>query len=311
MGTKHTEYYCSTQDTKDIIPRLAEIYDEPFTGISAIPTILISEIAKENVSVVLSGDGGDELFNGYTSYGLFNKRYRFIQDLPLRSTLKRFLNYVPDPIMNLYDYNGKYYQKYLKLKNTLEYNDISNMFKVSNSIFTKYEVEKILYDNYFFKTDDDNSKVNNLEKMMISDFKGYLSDDILVKVDRASMSVSLETREPLLDNKIIEFASKLPIEYKHDKKILRDILSKYIPKELFERKKRGFGFPMNDWLRTDLKYLIDYYLDNTRIQRQGLMNMEYIKELKILFFSKKNDTLQIWSILIFQMWYEYNFKDTN
>jgi len=306
LGTHHTEHYCSKQDAMDIIPQLPKLYDEPFGDTSMIPTTLVSQVAKEKVTVVLSGDGGDELFSGYTSYGLFDKRYEKIDNIPLKNLLKNILCYIPDPIIKLQNYNEKYYLKYLKFKNILEHQDIANMFKVSNSVFTKYEVEKILQGRYFFQKDINYKNLHNLEKTMVSDFKGYLADDILVKVDRASMSISLESREPLLDTKIIEFASQLPIKYKQDKKILKDILSDYIPKELFERKKTGFGIPINDWLRNELKYLIDIYLDDKLIEKKAIFDLKYIQNLKFLFFQGKNDDDKIWIILMFQMWYEKN-----
>jgi len=308
LGTHHTEHYCSKQDAMDIIPQLPKLYDEPFGDSSAIPTTLVSQVAKKKVTVVLSGDGGDELFNGYTSYGLFEKRYENIQNIPFKSTIKNILNHIPDPIIKMQQYNEKYYLKYLKFKNTLEHQDIANMFKVSNSVFTKHEVEKILKDSYFFQKDMDYKNLHNLEKIMVSDFKGYLADDILVKVDRASMSISLESREPLLDHKIIEFASQLPIKYKQDKKILKDILSDYIPKELFERKKTGFGIPINDWLRNELKYLIDIYLDDKLIEKEAIFDVKYIQDLKFLFFKKRNNDRKIWTILMFQMWYKENME---
>jgi len=143
---------------------------------------------------------------------------------------------------------------------------------------------------------------------MLSDFNGYLADDILVKVDRASMSISLESREPLLDHKIIEYAAKLPIEFKKNIIILKDILTKYIPKELFERKKTGFGIPINKWLRNELKYLIETHMNDTLIKEQNIFNTQYINQLKTLFFAKKIDDRKIWTILMFQMWYEKNIQ---
>jgi len=311
LGTEYTEHYCSKQDAMDIIPKLPTIYDEPFGDSSAIPTTLVSELAKKKVTVVLSGDGADELFNGYKSYGLFLKRYENIQNIPFKSSLKNILDYIPDPVIKLQRYNEKYYSKYLKLKNILEYENVLDMFETSNSIFTKYEIEKILKNNYFFEKNIDYKDLHNLEKIMISDFKGYLAEDILTKVDRASMSISLESREPLLDHKIIEFASRLPVEYKQNKKILKDILSKYIPKELFERKKTGFSIPINSWLRGELKYLIDKYLDDELIKKQDIFDVKYTKNLKNLFFRNKNDNRKIWTILIFQMWYEKNMKSNS
>jgi len=308
LGTEHTEHYCSKKDVMEIIPKLPITYDEPFGDSSAIPTTLVSQVAKEKVSVVLSGDGGDEVFCGYLSYESFEKRFNKIDALPLKDTIAGLLKIVPDPIFKLEDWNERYYLKYLKLKNTLEHKDISNMFKVANSVFTIDEVKKVLNGSYYYIEDKINDNICDLEKMMISDFKGYLADDILVKVDRASMGISLETREPLLDNKIIEFVAKLPIEYKKEKRILKDILSDYIPKELFIRKKTGFGIPINKWLRNELKYLIDEHLNDKIIKNDAIFDLEYIRKLKYRFFNNKNDDRKIWTILMFQMWYRENVK---
>lgn len=307
LNTNHTEYYCSNQDAMNIIPTLPTIYDEPFGDSSAIPTILVSQIAKKSVSVILSGDGGDEVFCGYSSYSLFESRFKKIDVLP-KAMIKKILNCIPDPLYALYNMNEKYYLKYLKFKNTLEHGDIANMYKVANSVFTKHEVESVLKNNYFYIKDDIVKDISHLERMMVSDFKGYLCDDILVKVDRASMSVSLEAREPLLDHKIIEYAARLPIEYKKDKRILKDILSNYIPRNLFERPKAGFGIPINDWLRKELKYLLDEYLNEEEIKRSNIFNEHYVQELKRLFLEGKNNDRKIWTLLMFQMWYKENMK---
>ena len=303
LGTNHTEYYCSNKDAMEIIPKLADIYDEPFADSSAIPTTLVSQIAKEQVTVVLSGDGGDELFAGYSSYHLFENRYTKINKLALNGITKNIFNLIPDPIVKLHQWSKKYYPKYLKFKNTLEHKTIENMYKVSNSVFTKDETEEVLLGEYYYHEDCGFDGISNVEKMMLSDFTCYLADDILVKVDRASMSMSLESREPLLDHKVIEFAANLPIKYKNQKKILKDILSKYIPEELFNRKKTGFGIPVNKWLRDDLKYLIDEYMSDALIEEQKIFNASYIKNLKQLFISEKIDDRKVWTILMFQMWY--------
>jgi len=307
LGTEHTEYYCSKCEAMEIIKLLPQIYDEPFGDSSSIPTILISRIAKNKVTVVLSGDGGDELFNGYPSYSLFEKRYNVIQKIPFKDILIKILN-VSKIDLILKKLNKAYYLKYLKFRNILEHKELSNMFKVSNSVFTKYEIEELLSNHYFFQPNNVNLRINNIEQMMISDFQNFLADDVLVKVDRASMSVSLESREPLLDHKIIEFASALPIEYKKDKKILKDILGKYLPRELFERKKAGFSIPINNWMRNELKYLIDQYLDDNFIEKEGIFDLSYIKCLKDDFYKGDNDDRKVWTILMFQMWYQENFN---
>ena len=306
LETDHTEYYCTKQDAVDVIPLLSRMYDEPFGDSSAIPTTLVSKLAKEKVSVVLSGDGGDEAFCGYSSYELFEQRSASIKSIPARTFFSSLLEVIPDPILALEGMNEKYYLKYLKLKSIMGYDNVADMFKLSNAVFTKYDVNQILSDTYHYEKELDLQELHKLEQMMISDFKGYLADDILVKVDRATMHVSLEGREPLLDHKILEFAARLPISFKKNKNILKNILAKYIPSELFERKKQGFGIPINEWLRNDLKFLLDKYLDDEKIKEQNIFNLKYIQKLKQLFFLGKNDDRKIWTLLMFQMWYEEN-----
>lgn len=305
LNTDHTEYYCSPNDVMDIIKEMPKIFDEPFGDSSALPTTLVSKIAKEKVSVVLSGDGGDELFGGYSSYNLFLNRFDKINKIPAKNFIKKLIDLVPDPIDSFYKINENKYTKYLKLKNVLEYDDISNIFKLSNSVFTKNEIFKLI-GSYKYREDLPILFISDKEKMMLSDFKGYLADDILVKVDRASMSVSLESREPLLDNKIIEFSTKVPEQYKNDKYLLKKVLEKYVPLELFERKKTGFGIPINDWLRNDLKYLLEEYLSEEKLSKHNLFDKNYVNSLLNLFLNKKIDDRKIWSILMFQMWHEEN-----
>ncbi len=298
LKTEHYEYYCSINEAKDIVHLLPEIYDEPFGDSSAIPTYLVSKIARENVKVILSGDGGDEIFAGYTSYGLFEKRLNVLKKLKI---FKSIINYIP------LLFNEKINNKILKTKNILKYDDVSNMFNISNSVFTQSEINIII--NYYSYLEKHSLKISEIENMMYSDFIHYLADDILVKVDRASMSVSLESREPLLDNKIIEFASSLPIEYKRNKRILKDILSEYIPQNLFERKKTGFGIPINKWLREDLYYLLDEHFDKKFITKQGIFDNKVIHLLLKKFKVGKLNDRKIWTLLMFQMWYKQNIGD--
>ena len=305
LGVEHREYYCNSNDTLEMIERLPRVYDEPFGDSSAIPTMLVSKVAKRDISVALSGDGGDELFAGYSSYELFLKRDRFLDKLyPYRAIFER----LDDPYHLFYRLNYRYYMKYLKVKNSLSYSDISNRFKVSNSIFSACEIKSVLRE-YHFLSDEVEDGISRLELMMIGDFKGYLADDILHKVDRASMSYSLESREPFLDHKLIEFVATLPISYKENKKILKDILSNYIPKELFERKKSGFGIPINRLLRGELRYLLDRYLSRERLSSYALFDVEYILRLKELFLEKKIDDRKIWLLVVFSMWYEENMRE--
>ena len=305
LGTNHTELICNKEDALAIITKLPKIFDEPFADSSAIPTVLVSELAKKQVSVVLSGDGGDELFCGYPSYVLMEKRFKLLSKIPFRKTLRKISNIFPVPIFIQNKFNGKLYNKVVKFKNMLDHDDIVNTFKVANSVFSKDEIKGLIREGYFFSKDIP-ATTSNLEKMMISDFKGYLPDDLMVKIDRSTMSASLEGREPLLDHKIIEFAASLQVSYKKNKEILKSILGHYIPEELFLRKKQGFGIPINDWLREDLKYLVDQYLGEELIKKYNVFDYGYISELLEAFYAKKNDDNKVWVLLMFQMWFSEN-----
>lgn len=301
LGTNHTELICNKEDALAIIMKLPKIFDEPFADSSAIPTVLVSELAKKQVSVVLSGDGGDELFCGYPSYVLMEKRFERLSKVPFRKTLRKISNIFPTPIFIQNRFNGKLYNRFIKVKNMLDHDDIVNTFKVANSVFSKDEIKRLIRADYFFSKDIP-ATTSNLEKMMISDFKGYLPDDLMVKIDRSTMSASLEGREPLLDHKIIEFAASLPVSYKKNKEILKNILGHYIPEELFLRKKQGFGIPINDWLREDLKYLLDKYLGESLIKKYNIFDYDYISKLLEAFYVGKNDDNKVWVLLMFQMW---------
>ncbi|MDE4455114.1 asparagine synthase (glutamine-hydrolyzing) [Psychrobacter sp. DAB_AL62B] len=309
LGTNHTELICKKEDVLATIKKLSKIFDEPFADSSAIPTVLVSELAKKQVSVVLSGDGGDELFCGYPSYALMEKRFQLLSKVPFRKKLKKLSNVLPVPTFMQNKVNKKLYKKFIKFKNMLDHDDIVNSFKVTNSVFSKDEIKNLIQADYYFSKDTP-ATTSNLEKMMISDFKGYLPDDLMVKIDRSTMSASLEGREPLLDNKIIEFAASLPISYKKDKEILKNILGRYIPKDLFLRKKQGFGIPINYWLREDLKYLLDQYLSEDLIKEYNIFNYNYVSKLLELFYAEKNDDNKVWVLLMFQMWFSENI-DSN
>ena len=307
LGTNHTELICNKKDALAIIKKLPKIFDEPFADSSAIPTVLVSELAKKQVSVVLSGDGGDELFCGYPSYVLMEKRFKLLSKFPFRKTLRKISNIFSVPIFIQNKFNGKLYNKVIKFKNMLDHDDIVNTFKVANSVFSKDEINGLIREGYFFSKDIP-ATTSNLEKMMISDFKGYLPDDLMIKVDRSTMSTSLEGREPFLDHKIIEFAASIPISHKKNKKILKDVLARYMPEHLFIREKQGFGIPINSWLRKDLKYLVDKYLSEELIKEYDVFNYDYVLRLLELFYAEKNDDSKIWVLLMFQMWFSENIE---
>lgn len=307
LGTNHTELICNKEDALAIIMKLPKIFDEPFADSSAIPTVLVSELAKKQVSVVLSGDGGDELFCGYPSYVLMEKRFERLSKVPFRKTLKTISNTITTPVFIQNRFNGKLYNRFIKVKNMLDHDDIVNTFKVANSVFSKDEIKRLIKEEYYF-SEETAAVTSNLEKMMISDFKGYLPDDLMVKVDRSTMSTSLEGREPFLDHKIIEFAASIPISHKKNKKILKEVLARYMPECLFIREKQGFGIPINSWLRQDLKYLLDQYLSEELINEYNVFNYDYVSRLLELFYAEKNDDSKIWVLLMFQMWFSENIE---
>lgn len=305
LGTNHHEQYCSWKDAELAIAWLPKMYDEPFADSSAIPTALISQFAKQKVTVALSGDGGDEMFCGYAHYQLSERRFRAINKIPFKKGVNKLLNFIPDPIMNLYNMNFDKYNRYLKFKSVFSQLNTENQYKMATQTFTTYDIKQLFESqNSFYFATDSFPNLNQCERMMLVDFNYYLPDDLMVKVDRATMYHSLEGREPLLDHKILEFAAQLPISLKKDKFILKKILSKYLPKAYFERKKHGFGVPVNQWLKKELRYLMDKYFDVEKIKKQGLFNAHYISKLSNAFLKSQTNDNRIWTLLMFQMWYE-------
>ncbi len=313
IGTIHTEKFLSSSEAKKILENFVDIYDEPFGDSSGIPTTLVSQVAKENgIKVVLSADGGDEIFCGYErywySYAIGNK----ILKLPkfARKSLAKIMDIVG--VQNA--------SKLFKIKNfEHKYNQLNEMLKDDNwqSIYEKlihnsknYELKELLglikdIDEKSFKIGENE---NPMQGMMLWDYHRYLADDILTKVDRATMSVSIEGREPLLDHRIAEFMAQVPFELKYkdgtSKYLLRKVLERYIPKELIDRPKMGFGIPMFEWFSSDLRNLFDSYFQKEKFDH-SLLNFNYIqKEYRKLQESKTLNINKLWFVLVFQMWYE-------
>jgi len=314
IGVEHYEHYLSKQDALDIIPLLPEIWDEPFADASTIPTYLVSKFTKQNVTVSLSADGGDELFFGYPKYWLINSRVAIIEKY---KNLFNLVKLFSDESLVVIGHKLKLGDKLLKTKCLLNNKDnFGKAFDIGQHTFVDFYQKKILNSNYRSDVKNNFSFFNefqgliNEEKMLLIDFLTYLPDDILTKVDRATMAVSLEGREPFLDQDIFEFVARLPFDYKYKdgvtKRILRDVLYRYIPKELVERPKMGFGIPLEIWCRDDknLSALLKDQLSKERIQKNGIFDYDLIgKELKNYFDGKKVSFNKIWSLFIFQMWY--------
>ncbi len=314
LGTEHTEYYFTTKEAQEIIPELPYYFDEPFFDSSAIPTIMVSRMARKEVTVALSADGGDEVFFGYNSYVDLEKNLRSLNKIPnkLKRTATNLLSlgtkFIPKRKVDLI-------HKLESISNALDKNE----FRQAQKLFHQTHMLPNIYNKELFtecineypsafKSEKLTIK-NELEMAMAIDYKMYLPDDILVKVDRATMSASLEGREPLLDHRIIEYVAQLPLEYKYDgkstKKILKDIVHEYIPKEKMDRPKTGFSIPIYSWLRNDLSYLLEEYLSEQSLKKSGIFNVDFVLHKVELF--KKNKlhyVTLIWKLLMFQMWYE-------
>ncbi len=317
LGTDHTEYYCTQKEALEIVPQLPFFYDEPFADSSAIPTSLVSKIARQKVTVALSADAGDEIFAGYNRYDYIMKYGKQLQAIPgfMRKSAAALLNIIPAgsiPILNKkYLFHSRYEKVKLLLKSPTEHNillsltkqmgedDIAALFKSPIDILSTAFDSKELKPEFH----------STLSYIMAIDYQTYLLDDILQKVDRAGMSVSLEGREPFLDHRIIEWAAQLPMEYKYNKGnkkyILKQIVHKYLPKEMMDRPKMGFGIPIANWLQNDLKPFVDQYFDGSFIIKQNIFNNIEIQRIKESFYDGKIERAEkIWYLLMFQMWYD-------
>jgi len=304
IGSKHTEEFLSVFKAKEILKNFVDIYDEPFGDSSGIPTFLVSQIAKENgVKVVLSADGGDELFCGYErywwSYNLGNK----FKKLPFKRILAKGMDVLNPIFMNIPIKNMEHKLGFLQnLLKTSSWNEIyETILKQYREDIKDLNLEKLVKNKDYFKFGE---QIHPMQGMMLWDFYNYLPDDILVKMDRATMANSIEGREPLLDNKIIEYAATIPFEYKYknneSKYILKKVLENYLPKEMIYRKKMGFGIPMFEWFKDDLIELFEeYFVDD------DIINMSYVRELLYQFKQGKYVNInKLWFVLVYKMWKE-------
>jgi asparagine synthase (glutamine-hydrolysing) len=316
LGTDHTEYYCTFKEALDIIPDLPYYYDEPFADSSAIPTILVSRLARQKVTVALSADAGDEIFAGYNRYDYLVRHGKKLRAMPtaMRKAVAGIMEAVSSESIPYFNKQYNFHSRYQKLRNLLKDPSPFQMVKSLSQVFSSEEVDKLFNKNVVELPTSHNSEellhdfYDPLSYMMAVDYQTYLVDDILQKVDRATMSISLEGREPFLDQSIIEWVASLPSEYKYrngiKKYILKEIVYKYIPREMMERKKMGFGIPLENWLQNELKDLEREYLSDRHLSQHGLFNEEYIRNLTRSFFNGRKDLhLKIWYLLMFQMWY--------
>ena len=312
IGTDHNEYYCTTSEAQDIFPLLADIYDEPFGDSSGIPTTLVSMFARKQVTVALSADGGDEIFAGYNRYAQSNKINQVYNKTPLvfRTAIAKILHAVPLKHLPLLKEQTLAFGKLEEILISRDRYSIADILskhytnRQLTNLLQRFNPDINLYNN-LGKINNENDFINTL---LALDYKTYMIDDILVKVDRATMSVGLEGREPFLDQRIIEFVAQLPSELKYKngskKYLLKKIAHKYIPKQLLEKPKSGFGLPVYEWLKTDLKHLLFDYINEEQLSKHNFINAENAINLRDEFVSgKHNDENQIWLLLMFQMWW--------
>lgn len=327
LGTDHTELYVKSEDAIAVIPRLPELYDEPFSDSSQIPTFLVSELARQYVTVSLSGDGGDELFAGYSRYALACDIWNKIRWIPgsFQQALGKAISAIPpelldkgfawlNPILSKYGRVGSVGDKLHKFTTTLGWDNpdlmyswlVSHWKEPSTVVLKSHELPTVLTDSRQWASLPDFT-----HRMMYLDLVSYLPGDILTKVDRASMAVGLEARVPVLDHRIVEFAWRLPLSMKvkngQGKWILRQVLYRYVPKELIERPKMGFGVPIDTWLRGPLREWAEDLLDERRLKEEGFFNPAPIRQKWEEHLSGKFDWhYYLWDVLMFQAWLRFN-----
>ncbi|MFA4818127.1 MAG: asparagine synthase (glutamine-hydrolyzing) [Parcubacteria group bacterium] len=317
LGTEHYEKILNAKDSLDLVPRIAEMLDEPLADASIIPTFLLSQFTRERVTVALGGDGGDELFCGYDTF-IAHRLADIYEKLPLflrKSLIERVALNLPTSFKNFsFDFKAKkfisgfYGAKEYRNQRWLGAFDRPERAELFIGDVWR-ELEK---ENEFAEIDSYGREAGTgdyYQQLIYQYLRTYMMDDILVKVDRASMFNSLEVRAPFLDTTVVDFANSLPLNLKlrglTTKFILKKLMEDKLPKEIVQRKKKGFGVPLAEWLADDLEPLITELFSEKKINEQGLFNYQYINKLLDDHFSRRTDNRKlIWTLAVFQMWQE-------
>ena len=322
LKTDHTELFITPKAARDVISDISDVYDEPFADISAIPTILVSKLARSEVTVALSGDGGDEQFAGYVRYWTTHSLINSMKYFP--QSMAEFLTKIPPPLLfrfyrplirflpqrfriqNFYDK----WEKFLYLSSQRE---LKELYRMTICLWTPEEVHALTgktvpgsrYETEF----DRNPHASDLNQMMRVDMNTYLPDAMLTKVDRAGMASGLEVRVPLLDHRVVEYTMGLPDHLKYSagtgKYLLKKLLERYLPPDLFVRPKMGFGVPMGAWFRKELKEFLLDYLSPSRLKRTAWFNPSYVEgKIQEHMSGRVNHQYRLWSLLVWEMWAE-------
>lgn len=329
LGTEHTELYVTPEQAMAVIPKLPTLYDEPFADSSQIPTFLVAQLARQHVTVALSGDGGDELFGGYTRYVLAHRIWQRLAWMPrvVRAAVAGCLT-APSPAT----WNGWVDLARPLVPRGLRYANIGDKLHKLAGILRESQPEAVYRALVSHWTERERVVLGAEEpptvltqpevwpavddfrhRMMALDAVGYLPDDILVKVDRAAMGVSLETRVPLLDHRVVEFAWRVPLTMKirqgHGKWLLRQVLYRYVPRELIERPKMGFGVPIDHWLRGPLREWAEDLLDERRLRDEGFIDPAPVRQKWREHLSgQRNWQYHLWDVLMWEAWWRGAFE---
>jgi len=314
LGTDHTEWYLTAREAADVLPLLPEIYDEPFADNSSVPTVLLSKMARQKVKVALSADGGDEIFGGYNK---FNQAERFTSFLPqpIQTLLSGSMSLINPELIPFFNKKYNFSTRFEKMKLIWKSHDPHMAIKYISQYITETEVESFLgksfekYHTYFEDGNKLNGTVERTNRLLAVDYKTFLVDNNLVKVDRATMAVGLEGREPMLDHRLIEFLAQLPSDLKirngTNKWLLKQIVHKYVPKEIMDRPKMPFIAPLMVWFKDDLKEQLKYYLSESVLEKTGVFNSKPIVSLRDAYLAgeKRVNYQKLWQVLVFQLWY--------
>jgi asparagine synthase (glutamine-hydrolysing) len=305
IGMNHHEFTVSYDDAIALTETYIDVYDEPYADASGIPTMLVSELARKHVTMVLTGDGGDEQFLGYGMYK-WAKRLDFFKSKLLRNITQKILNSIPDNrskrVAQMFDYEENEHIP-------------SHIFSVEQYLFSKKDLTFAIKPKYskqlFFSNDYYSRNLSSTEKQSLFDIENYLNGDLLVKVDRASMYHSLEARSPLLDYRIVEFSINLDESLKLNgdisKYILKELLYEKVPREMFDRPKWGFGLPIRIWLKNEMREISEKYLSSEMIEKYGIFNDSYVRNLWIKYLAGEDYLFnKIWSIICLNLWLSKN-----